>query len=549
MDNNDSFRQTLATDGPQRTVTQLLPIEPEVVDFLVRLHDNLYRKNAEALKNLYEQELNVITDKYFKSSRWPSISDVAGFYSQSGRFHNLIMALYAEIYYRHAFYLGEASYEDRVDSWNKYVRLLTYFIEECNKPEGSEGLSGLTIPSSWVWDMLDEFVYQLQESCHWKIRFCSSTGSIGYDTTDTKSEIEQRIKETVGIWCVPVALELLHELANNPMFKSACQSSKDVHLDTTSLNYQLGYFASICLLRLHVLLGDYYTSLTMASNVDLSPRSLYWKIPACNVTLIYYLGFAFMMLRRYNDAIRILSQLLIFLTKQRSYLVSQSYQQSAMSKQTEKMYLIIILCHVTTRIKLDETVIQTIKEQYSNKFYQLQVDNEDSFRDVFHKACPKFIDPAGPSLKLTESPTVNEPLQRQVQIFLEEINKQRKVNEIYSYAKLYHNISLKKLGVLMNAGDDPEVLRSQILCAKHHVRQFVSNSFSLYHTNLLQTFGDRDDLYIDQNVLHIKSKKNQKIYAEYFLQQINKCKQTLNNLQSKRDDQQNKKEKVNVVSQ
>lgn len=177
------------------------------------------------------------------------------------------------------------------------------------------------------------------------------------------------------------------------------------------------------------------------------------------------------------------------------------------------------------------------------------MDNEDSFRDVFHKACPKFIDPAGPSLKLTESPTVNEPLQRQVQIFLEEINKQRKVNEIYSYAKLYHNISLKKLGVLMNAGDDPEVLRSQILCAKHHVRQFVSNSFSLYHTNLLQTFGDRDDLYIDQNVLHIKSKKNQKIYAEYFLQQINKCKQTLNNLQSKRDDQQNKKEKVNVVSQ
>ncbi|AFZ79110.1 hypothetical protein BEWA_019550 [Theileria equi strain WA] len=547
MDAVDAVRQPITSEQPQRPVTQLIPIEPEVVDFLIRLHDNLYRKNADAIKNLYEQDLNTITERFFKSSRWPSISDVAGFYSQSGRFHSLIMALYSEIYYRHAFYLGEASFEDRVDSWNKYVRLLSYFIEECDNPDGSEGLDSLTIPASWVWDMLDEFVYQLQESCRWRSRLFSSKGSASVESDEGSSSLQTKMEEAENIWSVPVALELLHKLANNPVFKAACQSTKEVSVDSTTLNYQLGYFASISLLRLHVLLGDYYTSLIMASNVDLSPKSLYWKIPACHVTLVYYLGFSFMMLRRYNDAIRILSQLLIFLTKQRSYLVSQSYQQGYMSKQTEKMYLIIILCHVTTKIKLDETILQTIKEQYANKFYQLQVDNEEAFRDVFLKACPKFIDPSITMHKASDGTTssINEPIQRQVQIFLEEINKLRKVDEIYSYAKLYHNISLTKLASLMNIGDDKEVLRSYILCVKHLVRQFVSNSYSFYHADALQSFGDRDDLYIDQNVLHIKSKQHQKIYAEYFLQQINKCRQTLHNLQSKKDEQRNKKEATN----
>lgn len=119
-----------------------------------------------------------------------------------------------------------------------------------------------------------------------------------------------------------------------------------------------------------MLLGDYYTSVSMMSNLDLSSKFLYWKVPSYYVSMFYHLGFAYMMLRRYNDCIKVLSQVLIFLTKQRNYVASQSYQQSAMAKQTEKMYLILILCHTTTKIRLDETILQTIKEQYANRFYQ-----------------------------------------------------------------------------------------------------------------------------------------------------------------------------------
>ncbi|KAK2197948.1 Translation initiation factor 3 complex subunit L [Babesia duncani] len=299
-------------------------------------------------------------------------------------------------------------------------------------------------------------------------------------------------------------------------------------------------------------MGDYYTSLACVANIDLSLKSLYWKLPSYYVTLFYYLGFSYMMLKRYDDCIRTLSQMLIFLTKQRSYLVSQSYQQGAITKLTEKMYQLLIICHAITKIRLDESIIQTIKEQYSNRFYQLQSDNEDAFKDAFLKACPKFIDPACTIAKygmddsrslddheddidITGNAT-NEPVQRQIDLFLIEVANQRKVDEICSFAKLYHNINMEKLAALMKLGDDMELVRSYILFVKQLTRQFVNNS-TLGNPDALPSTGERDvDLYIENDVLHIKSRRNEKTYADYFTQQINKCKQTLRTLQSKREE-------------
>lgn len=516
----------------------MIPRESDVIDFLLRLHDSLYHSNADAIKTLYEHDLNVITERYFKSSRWPAITDVAGFYSQSGRLHNLIMALYSEIYYRHVFFLGDVTFEDRIDSWDKYLKLLNYFIGEVEKEDKEDGIANLVIPASWVWDMLDEFVYQLQDACRWRSRLSRSEGA-NYDD-DTRVH---------AIWKVPTVLEMLHRLAANPHFVDVPHPTQRDGLENAGLGYQLGYFASISLLRLHVLLGDYYTSVEMVSPLDLSIKCLYWKAPSYYVSLFYHLGFAYMMLRRYSDCIKVLSQLLIFLTKQRSYAVTQSYLQSTLTKQTEKMYLILILCHATTKIKLDESIIQTIKEQYANRFYQLQGDNEEAFRDAFLKCCPKFIDAANSSVTANEDEaditgsTLNEPLQRQLNMFLKEVANQRRVDEIYSFAKLYHNINLEKLAALMKIGDDKELVRSYILSVKHQTRQFVSSSRAV---DLIPATSEADiDLYIDQNILYIKSKQNEKLYVDYFLQQISRCKNTLRNLQSKRDEQsQMKKDAV-----
>ncbi|KAK2197947.1 Translation initiation factor 3 complex subunit L [Babesia duncani] len=217
--NDDFGHVSLGSETPQRSINSVLPRESEVVDFLVRLHDNMYHRNSDAVKLLYEQELNVITEKYYKSSRWPAISDVAGFYSQSGRLHSLIMALYSEIYYRHVFVLGDITYEDRTDSWDKYVKLLSYFIQEIEATEDDQ-LDPLIIPTSWLWDMLDEFVYQLQECCRWRSRL-----GISMSKREGKS-LEGDMEKANSIWRVPVALDLLHRLASNATFKNFVQSPR-----------------------------------------------------------------------------------------------------------------------------------------------------------------------------------------------------------------------------------------------------------------------------------------------------------------------------------
>ncbi|ORM42361.1 Eukaryotic translation initiation factor 3 subunit L [Babesia sp. Xinjiang] len=538
MSSEDFTRQISGSDSPHRGFGGLIPRESEVVDFLLRFCDGLHQRNAEAVKLLYEQELSAITEKHFKTSRWPSISAVAGFYSQTGRLHSLIMALYSEIYYRHVFYLGDVTFDDRLDSWEKYSKLLAYFIDELEKGEGSDGLNSLVIPASWVWDILDEFVYQLQECCRWRSRLSRSDSNAFANEAKIHS-----------IWKVPTALEVLQRLANNPIFQGMSHPSQRDGLESAGRGFQLGYFASISLVRLHVLLGDYYTSVRTATTIEVSSKFLYWKVPSYYVSLFYHLGFAYMMLRRYSDCIKVLSQILIFLTKQRSYSVTQSYQQGAMAKLAEKMYLMLILCHTTTKIRLDETILQTIKEQYANRFYQLQGDNEEAFRDAFLKCCPKFIDASSGNGPVNEDDsditggTLNEPVQRQLNLFLREIGNQRRVDEIYSFAKLYHNISLEKLAALMKLGDDREIVRSYVLSVKHQTRQFANSSSG---GDLIPGTSESDlDLYIDQNILYIKSKQSQKLYVEYFLQQIHRCKNTLRNLQSKREEQsQAKKDTV-----
>ena len=47
-------------------------------------------------------------------------------------------------------------------------------------------------------------------------------------------------------------------------------------------------------------------------------QNMYSHVPACQITTYYYIGFAYMMMRRYQDAIRTFSNILLYInsTKQ-----------------------------------------------------------------------------------------------------------------------------------------------------------------------------------------------------------------------------------------
>lgn len=110
----------------------------------------------------------------------------------------------------------------------------------------------------------------------------------------------------------------------------------------------LGYFSVIGLLRVHVLLGDFTLALKVMENVELNQRvsaqswlnqslhihivskSPFSRVTACHVTTYYYVGFCYIMLKRYPDAIRTFVTILNFIMRMRQY-HTRSYQYDQVS--------------------------------------------------------------------------------------------------------------------------------------------------------------------------------------------------------------------------
>merc|ERR1719334_2160648 len=125
----------------------------------------------------------------------------------------------------------------------------------------------------------------------------------------------------------------------------------------------LGYFSLIGLLRLHSLLGDYYQAIKVLENIELNKKSMYSRVPACQITTYYYVGFAYMMMRRYADAIRTFSNILVYIQRTKAMFQTRNYQNDQINKQTEQMYTLLAICMVLHPQRIDEAIQSTLREK------------------------------------------------------------------------------------------------------------------------------------------------------------------------------------------
>ena len=87
----------------------------------------------------------------------------------------------------------------------------------------------------------------------------------------------------------------------------------------------LGYFCIVGMLRVQCLFGNYWLGLKMLDPIDLSKKGLYSRVTACQISLYYYMGFAYLMLRRYVDAIKSFTAILLYVSRTKQY-HTRSYQ-------------------------------------------------------------------------------------------------------------------------------------------------------------------------------------------------------------------------------
>ncbi|CAG2247925.1 EIF3L [Mytilus edulis] len=342
-------------------------------------------QNLYEIQNAYENGFNKLTDRFFKTTPWPESEIIAPIVQNDHTF----LVLYKELYYRHIYARVQTgpTLEQMFESYYNYCNLFNFILN-------AEGPVHLELPNQWLWDIIDEFIYQFQ--C-----FSIHRSKIGKKSEDEINVLRGHPK----IWNVHSVLNVLHSLVE----KSSINRQLEVYTSggdpesvagefgQHSLYKMLGYFSLIGLLRLHSLLGDYYQALKVLESIDFNKKNMYSRVPACQITTFYYVGFCYMMMRRYQDAIRTLSNVLLYIQRTKQMFQSRAQLYDQITKMNDKMYTLLAQCLVLHPMRIDESVHSQLREKFADKMLRMQKGDIEEFTSNFSFACPKFLSPVPPN--------------------------------------------------------------------------------------------------------------------------------------------------------
>ncbi|KAK4775043.1 hypothetical protein SAY86_009978 [Trapa natans] len=484
-----------------------------VKSFVVHLYRYIREKNVYEIYQMYESSFHALSDRYFKETPWPSVDAVAHYVDND----HVFCLLYREMWFRHLFARLSPTLKQRIDSWDNYCSLFGVVLH---------GVVNMQLPNQWLWDMVDEFVYQFQSFCQYRAKM--------------KNKTEQEIAllgQYDKAWNVYGVLNYLQALVEKSAIIQILDREKEgLEQFTANDGYDydggsnvlkvLGYFSMVGLLRVHCLLGDYQTALKCLQPIDTSQQGVYFTVIGSHIATIYHYGFACLMLRRYVDAIREFNKILLHI-----YMIKQYHQKSSqyeqILKKNEQMYALLAIClSLCPQVNLvDETVNSQLREKYGEKMARMQKFDEEAFAiydELFSYACPKFITPSAPSF---DEPLVNynqDAYRLQLKLFLYEVKQQQLLSGIRTFLKVYSSISLAKLANYMDV--DETTLRTILLTYKHKTRAVDSDRKIISNADI--------DFYIEDDMIRVVESKPVKRYGDIFLRQIIKLEGVMNNLDS-----------------
>ena len=292
---------------------------------------------------------------------------------------------------------------------------------------------------------------------------------------DNEEEV-QTLRDNPNTWGCYSVLNVLYSLIQrsqiNEQLAAMKRNEDPVHVageyGTRPLYRMLGYFSIIGLLRVHCLLGDFSLALKTLDDIELNKKSMFARVMAAHFTTYYYVGFSYMMMRRYADAIRMFSHILIYVSRTKNF--AKNAQFDSMAKQNDQMYALLAICVAFQPTRLDDTIHTALRDKYGDQFVRMQRGGPESlplFEELFRAACPKFISPTPPDFDNKELNT--DPLEHHLSIFMEEVRINMWSPTVKSYLKLYTTMDLKKLAGFLDV--EPEKLRSWLLVNKQRSRQ------------------------------------------------------------------------------
>jgi translation initiation factor 3 subunit L len=254
--------------------------------------------------------------QYFATSPWPSPKSIAGECNGDP----LVLALYREVTHRHWHSVTRPTVGARIEGWSVYRELFDEILLEAEE-KSKESRAAFFISPQWSFDILHEFVYQFQGYCQFKsaVQASAVKHGIAPGGEPTKSAPHHLIEnmtilsQNSDAWSVETVFFYLHRLVS-------------IGKTSTVPAYQyLGIFASVALSRLECLLGDYracLSALEMDTNVIVdngealqTVQEIVHGVFPARVSWAYHAAVAYLMLRRYKDATRILGDVCSYMQR------------------------------------------------------------------------------------------------------------------------------------------------------------------------------------------------------------------------------------------
>jgi len=239
------------------------------------------------------------------------------------------------------------------------------------------------------------------------------------------------------------------------------------------------------------------------------------------------------MLQRYQEAIKILSSILIYITRTKQY-HTRSYQYEQILKKNDQMYALLAIAVSLHPTPIDENLNAFMKSLHGEKLGRIERGDEGAFKDLFNFGCPKFVTPSIPTL-FSHQPsafliTSSDTHKTQQKLFLAEVKQRTLIPTIKSYLKLYTTIPTSKLANFLEISESE--LRRQLLALKSQTTSTVWGSGSLVVGR--PGFSNDLEFYLDQDMIHVVSHKLGRKNGEFFIRNILKFNDLINALQSDR---------------
>ncbi|KAJ4349835.1 uncharacterized protein N0V89_008454 [Didymosphaeria variabile] len=402
----------------------------------------------------------------------------------------------------------QATLETKFASYDNYCNLFHFILN-------SDGPVDIDVPnSSWAWDVVDEFIYQFNSFCGYrqKVAFKHENG-----------EEIQLLRENPNTWGCYSVLNVLYSLIQRSQISeqlNAVKRGEDAkqyagEYGSRPLYQMLGYFSVIGLLRVHCLLGDFSLALKTLDDIELNKKSMFPRVMAAQFTTYYYVGFSYMMMRRYADAIRMFSHILVYVSRTKNF--QKNAQYDSITKKNDQMYALIMICVAFHPTRLDDTIHTALREKYGEQFNRLQrggPENLPLFEELFRSACPKFINPTPPDF---DNPEINiDPVEHYLGIFMDEVKNTMMSPTVKSYLKLYSTMDLKKLAGFLEV--DPEKLRCWLLVNKQRNRQLRWSEGGLLEGDIVHS-SDLD-YAMEGDLIHVSEAKVGRKLVDWYLRNL-----------------------------